>query len=49
MKKIGILGGGQLGKMIAIAAHQLDLHPVIFTDDKDSPALRIADIYIIKK
>ena len=43
MKKIGILGGGQLGKMIAIAAHQLDLHPVIFTDDKDSPALRITN------
>ena len=39
---IGILGGGQLGRMLAIAAAQLGFDVHIFTDEPDSPASRVA-------
>lgn len=39
---IGILGGGQLGRMLAMAAAQLGFDVVIFTDETDSPAARVA-------
>ena len=40
MKQItlGILGGGQLGRMSALAAARLGIKVVIFTDEQDSPA-----------
>jgi 5-(carboxyamino)imidazole ribonucleotide synthase len=37
-KTLGIIGGGQLGRMSCFAAHQLGFRTVIFTDQKDSPA-----------
>jgi 5-(carboxyamino)imidazole ribonucleotide synthase len=40
--KIGILGGGQLGRMLAISAAQLGFDVAIYTDEKDSPASRVA-------
>jgi 5-(carboxyamino)imidazole ribonucleotide synthase len=39
---IGILGGGQLGRMLTIAAAQLGFDVCIFTDEPDSPASRVA-------
>jgi 5-(carboxyamino)imidazole ribonucleotide synthase len=40
---IGILGGGQLGRMLACAAAQLGFDVHIFTDDEpDSPAARVS-------
>jgi 5-(carboxyamino)imidazole ribonucleotide synthase len=39
---IGILGGGQLGRMLALAAAQLGFDVHIFTDEPDSPASRVA-------
>ncbi len=39
---IGVLGGGQLGRMLAIAAAQLGFDVCIFTDEPDSPASRVA-------
>ena len=39
---IGILGGGQLGRMLAVAAAKLGFDVAIFTDEKDSPASRVA-------
>lgn len=39
---IGILGGGQLGRMLAIAAADLGLDVHIFTPEEDSPAARVA-------
>src|SRR5690606_35510734 len=39
---IGILGGGQLGRMLAMAAAQLGFDVAIFTDEPDSPASRVA-------
>jgi 5-(carboxyamino)imidazole ribonucleotide synthase len=38
---IGILGGGQLGRMLALAAARLGLDIVIYTPDEDSPASRV--------
>ncbi len=39
---IGILGGGQLGRMLSIAAAQLGFDVAIYTDELDSPAGRVA-------
>lgn len=42
-KVIGIIGGGQLGKMIAIAATKLGQKTHVFTNNKDDPACTVAD------
>jgi len=39
---IGILGGGQLGRMIALAAARLGYHCHIFCPDRQSPAFQVA-------
>ncbi|MFG1461997.1 5-(carboxyamino)imidazole ribonucleotide synthase [Xanthobacter sp. DSM 24535] len=39
---IGILGGGQLGRMIALSAAQLGLKTQILCPDTDSPAFQVA-------
>jgi 5-(carboxyamino)imidazole ribonucleotide synthase len=39
---IGILGGGQLGRMLAIAAAQLGFDVAIYADEDDSPASRVS-------
>ena len=39
---IGILGGGQLGRMLALAAAELGFETHIFTPEEDSPAARVA-------
>ena len=39
---IGILGGGQLGRMLAMAAGRLGFDVVILTPEADSPAARVA-------
>lgn len=40
---IGILGGGQLGRMLAMAAAKLGLKVHIYTDEENSPAAEVAD------
>ncbi|MCC7305474.1 MAG: 5-(carboxyamino)imidazole ribonucleotide synthase [Alphaproteobacteria bacterium] len=40
-KKLGILGGGQLGRMSAQAATAMGIETVIFTPEKDSPASQV--------
>ncbi|MTI45027.1 5-(carboxyamino)imidazole ribonucleotide synthase [Roseibium hamelinense] len=40
---IGILGGGQLGRMLAISAAELGLKCHIFCPDENSPAFEVAD------
>ena len=40
---IGILGGGQLGRMISIAAARLGYRCHIFSDVTDSPAGQVSD------
>src|SRR5947209_45000 len=39
---IGILGGGQLGRMLALAAARLGFDTAILTPEVDSPAGRVA-------
>ena len=39
---LGIVGGGQLGRMLALAAAQLGLKTHIYCPDRDSPAFAVA-------
>ncbi|MBV8799270.1 MAG: 5-(carboxyamino)imidazole ribonucleotide synthase [Alphaproteobacteria bacterium] len=39
---IGILGGGQLGRMLALAAARLGLRTHIYSDEEDSPAFQVS-------
>jgi len=43
---LGILGGGQLGSMLSIAAKKLDIETVIYSDDQDAPAQNFCDEFI---
>ncbi len=43
---IGVLGGGQLGRMLCVAARSMGYQLVVFDPDADSPAGRIADHHI---
>jgi 5-(carboxyamino)imidazole ribonucleotide synthase len=45
--RLGILGGGQLGRMSALAAARLGLQTVIFTSETDSPAAQVSNHTII--
>ena len=43
---LGIIGGGQLGSMLAIAANKLEIKTVIFCDDIDAPAQNFSNEFI---
>ena len=43
---LGIIGGGQLGSMLAIAAKKLNVKTVIFCDDIDAPAQNFCNQFI---
>lgn len=45
-KTIGIVGGGQLGRMLIEAAHGLGLRAIVLDPDPQSPAAQIADEHI---
>lgn len=44
---IGILGGGQLGRMLATAAAELGYHTHIYCPDEHSPAFDVATAYTV--
>ena len=44
--KLGIIGGGQLGSMLAIAARKLNIKTTIYCDDQDAPAQNFCDEFI---
>ena len=44
---LGILGGGQLGSMLATAAKKLNVQTIIYSDDKNAPAQKFADDFIL--
>ena len=46
---LGIIGGGQLGSMLAIAANRLDIKTIIFCDDIDAPAQNFCSDFIYGK
>ncbi|HEC93975.1 MAG TPA: ATP-grasp domain-containing protein, partial [Candidatus Kaiserbacteria bacterium] len=47
MKKIGIVGGGQLGRMLTQAAHPLGFHVSILDPTPNGPAGLVADKQIV--
>ncbi len=47
MQKIGIIGGGQLGRMLAQASKKLGFYTVVLDPTPNSPAGQIADLQII--
>ena len=46
---LGIIGGGQLGSMLAIAAKKINIKTVIFCDDPDAPGQKFSDEFICGK
>ncbi len=46
---LGIIGGGQLGSMLANAAKKISVKTVIFCDDPDAPAQNFSDEFIYGK
>ena len=44
--KLGIIGGGQLGSMLAYAAKKLKIKTIIYCDDQDAPAQKFCDEFI---
>ena len=43
---LGIIGGGQLGSMLAIAAKKLNIKTIVFCDDVDAPAQNFCSKFI---
>ena len=43
---LGIIGGGQLGSMLAISAKKLNIKTIIYCDDSDAPAQNFCDKFI---
>ena len=46
---LGIIGGGQLGSLLATAAKKIGIKTVIFCDDQDAPAQNFSDKFIYGK
>ena len=46
IKNLGILGGGQLGSLLAVAAKKLNIKTTIYCDDVDAPAQNFCDQFI---
>ena len=46
---LGILGGGQLGSMLAVAAKKIGIKTIIFCDDIDAPAQKFSNEFIYGK
>ncbi len=49
IKTIGIIGGGQLGRMACFAAQAMGFRTVVFTDQKNSPASFVTNQTILAK
>ena len=46
---LGIIGGGQLGSMLSVAAKKLNLKTTVYCDDIDAPAQKFCDEFITGK
>ena len=46
---LGIIGGGQLGSMLSIAAKKLNIKTIIYCDDINAPAQNFCDEFIFGK
>ncbi len=49
IKNLGIIGGGQLGSLLAIAAKKLNITTTIYCDDADAPAQNFCNKFIYGK
>nr|WP_241208685.1 hypothetical protein [Thermotoga sp. Cell2] len=47
MKKIGIIGGGQLGKMMTLEAKKMGFYVIVLDPTPRSPAGQVADEQIV--
>lgn len=45
IKTLGILGGGQLGRMSALAASRLGIRTHIFCPEENCPASQVTDLF----
>lgn len=43
---VGIIGGGQLGRMLAMAARQMNIRTAVWTGGLEAPATEVADMVI---
>ena len=43
---LGIIGGGQLGSLLSVAAKKLEIKTIIFSVDQDDQAKHFADFFI---
>jgi 5-(carboxyamino)imidazole ribonucleotide synthase len=44
---VGVIGGGQLGRMFAAACHRLGYRVAVWSDAADAPALPVADLALV--
>ena len=44
--RLGILGGGQLGSMLSVAAKRINIKTIVYSDDQDSPAQNFCDEFL---
>ena len=49
IKNLGIIGGGQLGSLLAVAAKKLNINTTIYCDDIDAPAQNFCKKFIYGK
>ena len=49
IKNLGIIGGGQLGSLLAVAAKKLNINTIIYCDDVDAPAQNFCNKFIYGK
>ena len=47
MKTVGIVGGGQLGRMLAMAAARLSIRTIVLEPQQDCPAAQLANLHIV--
>jgi phosphoribosylaminoimidazole carboxylase len=47
LSTVGVLGGGQLGRMMASAAHNLGMRIVVLDPDRNAPAGQVADRHVL--
>jgi 5-(carboxyamino)imidazole ribonucleotide synthase len=45
---VGVIGGGQLGRMLALAARRMGVRSVVWTGGLEAPAVEVADMVIDK-
>ena len=44
---LGIIGGGQLGSLLSVAAKKLNVKTIIYCDDMDAPAQNFCEQFIL--